>query len=601
MDKTASQESLSSASAPATDSTGWVERVREQVRSIAGDWVDEAAASWDRHAISPLVRITIHGPYDAGKSSLLKRLLVDDGTPVPTWLAVGAKPTSFDLDQVDSCGLTWVDTPGTAAGKDRHQLLAEQALTLTDALVVVLPPQLLSGDTGYVTELIAGTYYNPVARLPLFPPGALIIVVAQMDTAGVTAEDDLDGYRELLERKRTELLAVLKRDASVVPMVAIHLVAADPDQAGVTAQPTSIDYAGREDWDGVAALRRDLQALPGRLEELRAATALRYWSWIGGQARARAEDERQRLTNILDEAGRETEMIQLLQQELQAIDEAARSRLRERIHSELTTAVGQAGGADRLRTHLIQQLDTTISTWLDEWGGKLDQLAHRAATEHRIRAERPGAASLYNYLDELVVPDLTESEARTAPLAQRLLTRFDVHARTVARAGYKMLQGRSVDEARVELERLGRLSGKQLEQYFKNQEGFLTSAKQADQVRDGLRKLEAFEELLPIMLEIGAFFTQDYHERRAEQRRAELRAQLRRQADQIAEHVLEGGPGVQAWSDAVNSLRASLDAAQASNDVLEQTKQRRNIVSVAAATLTELLARPPRAWAEGPR
>lgn len=262
-------------------------------------------------------------------------LHTNHATPVPSWLVIGAKPTSASIEQVDSGGMTWVDSPGTAAGNSQHEQLAEQALTLTDAVVVVLSPQLLSGDPRYVIGLVNGSFHNPVAGRPLLPSGALIVVVAQMDTAGVSAEDDIDGYRALIERKRAELLAALARNAADLPVEAVHFVAADPDQAGPIAQPTPDDYADHEKWDGIA--------------ELRNAAAVRYWSWIGTQAHTRAADELQRLDDCLDSAGRQQRAIGLQLAGLRGIDDAARSSLREMIYAELTAIKVPAGDADSQR------------------------------------------------------------------------------------------------------------------------------------------------------------------------------------------------------------------------------------------------------------
>ncbi|MGH4009946.1 MAG: GTPase [Pseudonocardiaceae bacterium] len=573
-----------------TDVAQWVARVRAQLRRVAGDWVDEATADWERFADHRLVRVTIHGAYDAGKSSLLKRFLVEDGTPVPSWLVIGAKPTSASLEQVDSGGVLWVDTPGTAAGNSQHEELAEQALTLTDALVVVLSPQLLSGDTRYVIGLLNGSFHNPITSQPLFPPGALILAVAQMDTAGVSAEDDIDGYRDLIERKRAELTAALARDAAGLPAEAVHFVAADPDQAGLIAQPTSDDYAGHEKWDGIAELRAAVLELPPRHAELRNAAAVRYWSWIGTQAHTRATDELQRLNDVLDAAGRQQRAIDLQLAELRGIDDAARSHLHEMIYTQLTAIKVPAGDADSQRSHVEQQLNNTIDTWLVEWGGKLDQLARNAATDQRVRAQRPGATALHSYLDELLA-DLASVETTGLDL-KPLFDRFDAHAKTVAHAGYKLLRGLSVEEARAELGHVRYLDDQHLEKYFRGSEGMLTSSEHAAQVRKSLHQLEVFEELLPVIIEFSGFVVEGYHEARAEQRRIELRKQLRRQADQIAQHILESGKDVQAWADAVSAFHASLEAARGAAELPEQARQHKEVLTEVTADLAELLTRP---------
>ena len=79
--------------------------------------------------------------------------------------------------------------------------------------------------------LIDGTFHNPVAEVPMFADGALVVAVSQMDTGGVTPWDDQAGYERLIERKREELTAALGTGAGVVGRH-LHFVAADPEEAG---------------------------------------------------------------------------------------------------------------------------------------------------------------------------------------------------------------------------------------------------------------------------------------------------------------------------------------------------------------------------------
>jgi hypothetical protein len=61
--------------------------------------------------------------------------------------------------QVQSGDLGDVDAPGIAAGGSRHEDLANDALTLTDALLLVLPPRLVAGDAERLASPINGGFY----------------------------------------------------------------------------------------------------------------------------------------------------------------------------------------------------------------------------------------------------------------------------------------------------------------------------------------------------------------------------------------------------------------------------------------------------------
>jgi len=571
-----------------SETATWRSAVTDQVRVVAGDWVDEAAAEWERFAAEPGVQVTVHGGYDAGKTSLIKRLLVEDGTPLPDGLAVGAKPTSDAVQRIASDGIVWVDTPGTAAGNVDHDSLAESALTCADAVLVVLSPQMLSGDQDVLRSVLDGSRYNPEATRPLFPVGSLVIAVAQMDRAGVSPWDDLDGYRRLLDRKGAELRAALGPAADVVAGH-VHFVAADPDQAGLDEHPTREDYAGNEAWDGIAGLRADLRALLERRAQLRVAAGVRYWSWVADRTRDKAADERGLLDKVLDEGARHDKVVRLYLDELDAIDHAARSRLREKIYDELLSGVVPPDGRDAQRAVIEDTLDDAIDAWLAEWSGKLDELARRASTEQRVRAQRPGSAALREHLDDLFTAE-RPPQAPSRPAVDQLLQRLDEHVKTVARAGFHALHGKSVEEARAELAglqmRTGEATGATL----------LSGTEHADHVSKSLARLAAFETVLPVVVELTTVVVDDVLDKRAEQRRAELRGELRRQADAIAEEIVAGGRGAQTWAHAVDGLRAALTSSGVPADVLARAEERRADLTRAVDGLTDLLG-----WADAAR
>ncbi|MGW3960047.1 hypothetical protein ACWED2_09495 [Amycolatopsis sp. NPDC005003] len=572
--------------------TDWTRRVQELLRDLAGDWVDEAAAEWTAFDARPLPRLTVHGPYSAGKSSLLKRILIADGTPVPDWLRIGAAPTSASLEYVDSGGLTWVDTPGTAAGDEQHDALADTALGLTDAVLVVLPPQLLVGDTARVLGLIDGTFHNPFAQQPLFPAGALVIAVARMDSAGVDAVDDLDGYRKLGDRKRKELHAAVQRANADLPAESVFLVAADPDTVSRYPQTEPEDYAGNEKWDGVDALRTALGELPARRSVLRDAAAVRYWSWIGAQAHHRATAELNQLSTVVGAARSQQKEADLHLAELRALDDAARTRLHEMLRTSLLSPGPSSDGRDGQRARLEEQLGATIDIWLGEWAGKLEQLARAAATEQRVRTERPSAAELRRYLDDLAATPIPEPT--TGRGAHSLFDGFHQHAKTAARNTFTLIQGFSPDDAHAELLRLRNLTAAELDKYFTGPNALLTSTAHASQVRRNLRRLEVAEQLLPLVLELGGMVAGRLAETHAEQRRIDLRAQLREQADRIAQHVLDGGEDLQSWSAAVDVVRQSLTATRQQADTAVQAQARKQTVEKTLGTLEAVLAAPPR-------
>ena len=115
--------------------------------------------TWADHDAREKVEVTFLGPYSSGKSSVLRRLVVDAGLDIPEWLTVSARRETFELNEVDVGALTFTDAPGFAAGNELHDQLAEDALALSDAFLIVVPPQLLTSNRELVGSILSGRYF----------------------------------------------------------------------------------------------------------------------------------------------------------------------------------------------------------------------------------------------------------------------------------------------------------------------------------------------------------------------------------------------------------------------------------------------------------
>jgi hypothetical protein len=172
---------------------------RKAIAAIVGsERMKELDAAWESFSTRRHMRVTVYGPYDSGKTTLIKRLLIEGGTTVPDWLTISGRPETAKVTEAESEGIAYVDTPGTAGRSAEHNRLAEEALRLTDAVLAVLPQQRLREDTGRLAELAARC-----------PHDALHIVIAQSDTVGADPQSDLTEFQRLCEHRRAELLKIL--------------------------------------------------------------------------------------------------------------------------------------------------------------------------------------------------------------------------------------------------------------------------------------------------------------------------------------------------------------------------------------------------------
>ena len=96
-----------------SDLSEWTETMWRVLSGLPA--APEAVASqrrrWEDLRQSDKLTTVIFGAYDAGKSTLLKRLLVEAGTAVPEWLTVSGRRETFEVLSVQSEGIVFVDTP----------------------------------------------------------------------------------------------------------------------------------------------------------------------------------------------------------------------------------------------------------------------------------------------------------------------------------------------------------------------------------------------------------------------------------------------------------------------------------------------------------
>ena len=213
----------------------------------------EADEQWQRFASISEPVVTVYGAYDTGKSSLLRRLIVDSGVEVPDWLTISARHETFEVNEVRAAGCLLRDTPGFVTGAadaraDMNTQLANTAVDLTDVAIVTVTPQLATAEFPALQALVRRDW----------APGSLWFVISRFDEAGVDPESDLDGYRDRAQRKTDELRRALELDEAVP----VFVVSQDFAQmAGSERNPDPQLWDDFRGWDGIAELREALESL----------------------------------------------------------------------------------------------------------------------------------------------------------------------------------------------------------------------------------------------------------------------------------------------------------------------------------------------------
>jgi hypothetical protein len=228
------------------------------------------AQRWQRFAAIDAPVVTIYGSYDTGKSSLLRRLLIELGQAVPSWLTISARHETFEVNEIRAAGCVMRDTPGfvsdgSDARAEMNTELASEAIALTDVAIIAVPPQLATAEYPTLRELVQQDW----------APGSLWFVISRFDEAGVDPDDDPDGYRALGERKTLELRNAL----GLGDNVPVYVVCQDFAQmAGAERNPDPDVWDESREWDGISELVAAITDLGNSSSsDIRQSAAQRFW------------------------------------------------------------------------------------------------------------------------------------------------------------------------------------------------------------------------------------------------------------------------------------------------------------------------------------
>lgn len=205
-------------------------------------------------------RLVVVGDYNAGKSSFIKRLLLDAGLTPPDELSVAARPETATATTYAWEGWDVVDTPGFQSADPAHGARAQAALDTASMVLVLFNPNLVVGNPAHLRVLLKGDDHRASKS------SRTVFLINRADELGVDPHDDLHAYEQLCDRKELELRQALGslrpggqadvRDDQVL------CVASDPyGMVGDRRDATSADYDPHRGWDGLDAFHRVVREL----------------------------------------------------------------------------------------------------------------------------------------------------------------------------------------------------------------------------------------------------------------------------------------------------------------------------------------------------
>lgn len=255
------------ASSDSTRMADWTQLLADTARTDAAFRAALIAATPARGARPSVV---VAGDFSAGKSSFIKRLLVELDGEIPETLRIRADPTTDDVHVYQFGSFDVVDTPGFQSGRGGHDEKAVAATTNAALVIVLLHVNLLIGDTDRLEGVVKGTETAP-GKWP-----RMLFFINRCDELGIDPTHDVEEYFNRRDRKAAELRAALASRGIDVAANHIHGIAADPFSAvGSQLSVTRDSYVANRDWDGVGAFVEVLRSLPpNQISQANAVAAL---------------------------------------------------------------------------------------------------------------------------------------------------------------------------------------------------------------------------------------------------------------------------------------------------------------------------------------
>jgi len=350
----------------------------------------EADEQWQQFASLSDPVVTVYGAYDTGKSSLLRRLIVDSGVEVPDWLTISARHETFEVSEVRAAGCLLRDTPGFMTGAedvraDMNTQLANTAVELTDVAIVTVTPQLATAEFPALQALVRRDWL----------PGSLWFVISRFDEAGVDPEFDEDGYRDLARRKTDELRRALELDDTVP----VFVVSQDFAQmAGSERNPDPQLWNEFRGWDGIAELRDALTNLGSHDgSSLRASAAQRFWQKSVANSLDGLQAE---VGKYLDHENFSDEGVLLRQSWVAQLD-ALQSSADADLRGKISEAIGQAVDDQRDADAIQKSLNATIDFWYGLQERNVEKLLRNVDDTVALEQQRPSWKKLEELADSI--------------------------------------------------------------------------------------------------------------------------------------------------------------------------------------------------------
>jgi len=346
---------------------------------------------------SQKVRIQVVGDYNAGKSSFIKRLLLESGQPVPETLEVRADPTTASVSEYEWQGVMLIDSPGFQSSRQQDTDISLRTYPDASAIIFLFQPNLILGDSRPIDLILKGD-----RQLGLSPKlTRTFFIINRADELGVDPELDANQYVRLVSNKKRELVKALGTKGIEIEEHRVFAMASDP--FGLVGNRTDVDgnaYLPSKNWDGFGHFRNAFLKTKREVERAGVDRAIIESGVAKFASRLRILKVELKNLDAAEEAvvGVESRLI-FARQEVDRIRADAESKLRRILNDAAYQLLEEVYGAktedeitvaakrlekwtqDEFLEHELSRWEKETAKSLQDWGLRLsDEISRRAGS-----------------------------------------------------------------------------------------------------------------------------------------------------------------------------------------------------------------------------
>ena len=356
--------------------------------------------------------VVLLGDYSSGKSSLVRRLLVEHhGAHDVRDLKVGADPTTRRPVTKKMGQIDLVDVPGLASGNSRHDDAAARAIASASLILCAHVP-----GFGNIEPVAAAMTDGAVHR-----GHRTLHVLNRIDEeTGVPSTRTVETHMALIEYKCCELAEALTKAGVDCAPGRVFAVAADP--LGSNAQQTMLTrehFEYHRGWDGIDRLFSAIKSAgPDLLESGRSAAALDVAATELLRRRVAIDAELRRNDARLDELARTVGRCERVAARLDAEVTNCVNELRSIIRAHGDNRANELLKAD---IGLIKRIGESPSEWVEygfsehiagwdtKWEKRFESVTNDLKDRLSARVTRKGFDALFRDLGGDLFDDLRDS------------------------------------------------------------------------------------------------------------------------------------------------------------------------------------------------